>query len=232
MLQNAETFRGYALGASDGEIGKVTDLYFDDETWTVRYFVVKTGNWLGDRHVLVTPRRIGRAQPDRKVLNANLTRAEVKASPRAESDRPVSECMDVLYSPYHFWPPAYELEGCGDDADVHLRSMEEVEGYAVAATDGNIGHVAGFIVEDTDWLIRYLLVDTRNLWPGKHVLMSPEWVEEIDWNVRWVRVNLSREVIKDSPEFDRDAAVTREYESDLCHFYDREGYWTREPCSD
>jgi hypothetical protein len=92
--------------------------------------------------------------------------------------------------------------------------------------------VAGFIVEDTDWLIRYLLVDTRNLWPGKHVLMSPEWVEEIDWNVRWVRVNLSREVIKDSPEFDRDAAVTREYESDLCHFYDREGYWTREPCSD
>jgi hypothetical protein len=92
--------------------------------------------------------------------------------------------------------------------------------------------VTGFIVDDSSWVIRYLVVDTRNLWPGKDVLMSPEWLEAVDWNRHGVRVNLARSVIKESPEFDGLMPVTREYESDLCRFYRRQGYWSREPCPD
>lgn len=232
MLRNAETVVHSTLRASDGEVGKVGDLYFDDQTWTVRYFLVRAGNWLSGKRVLITPRRVSGVEEDGKVIEANLTREEVKASPPAESDRPVSECMDLLFSPHHFYPSSYEPEECGEDADVHLRSIEEVGRYTVAATDGDIGHVAGFIVDDTDWVIRYLIVDTRNFWPGKHVLLSPEWIGEVDWNWDRVIVDLSRDAIKESPEFDPDAPVARSYESDLCRFYNREGYWTKEPCPD
>ncbi len=232
MLRNVDTLLGSALGASDGEIGKVGDLYFDDQGWAVRYLVVQTGGLFKNRKVLITPWRVSRVDAERRVLEADLTQAEVAASPDAESDKPLSECMEILYYPHHFWPPSYEDERCGDDADVHLRSMDEVRRYAVAATDGDIGHVAGFVVDDSDWMVRYLIVDTRTLWPGKHVLVSQQWIEEADWNADRLRVNLTRAAIKESPAYDTHAAVTREYETDLCRFYNREGYWTQEPCAD
>ena len=229
MLLSAEMIRGYKLEASDGEVGKVADLYFDDDTWTVRYIVVQTGNWLGDHRVLITPRRVDRVEQDRKVIEANLTRVEVKASPPAESDKPVSECMEIIFSPRPFSSPAYESERCSENADVHLRSTKEVEGYTLTATDGDIGHVAGFIVDDIDWVIRYLVVDTRDLWPGKNVLVSPEWVEEVDWNTSRLRFDVRGAAIKDAPEYSPGSPVTREYEVELCHFYNLEGYWDR-PC--
>lgn len=230
MLRRAETVRGHTLVGRDGEIGKITDLYFDDQSWRVRYFVVDTGNWLQERQVLISPRRIGQVQPDREVVETTLTRAEVETCPPAEEHKPVSEQLEMLYFPYHFWPPKYEVEQ-PTGADVHLRSMEEVQGYTVAASDGDIGHVARFIVDDEDWTIRYLDVDTRSLWPSKHVLMSPEWIEAVDWNASRVRVALRRDVIKDSPEYDPEIPITREYETELCEHYHREGYWTRDGCA-
>jgi len=77
-----------------------------------------------------------------------------------------------------------------------------------------------------------LSTGTGSVWSGKHVLMSPEWIEEVDWNASRVRVNLVRAAIKDSPEYDTDSPVTREYESNLCRFYNLEGYWTHETCPD
>jgi hypothetical protein len=227
MLRNADTMRGYRLGAADGEIGKVSDLYFDDDTWTIRYFVVQTGTWLDDKRVLIAPRRIGKVEADREVLDTSLTREEVEASPPAASDKPVSECMEVIFHPYYAFPPAFEAEDCRKDTDVHLRSMKAVEGYTVAATDGDIGRVAGFILDDADWAVRYVEVDTGSLWPGKHVLVSPEWIEEVDWNVTSVRVSLARATIKDAPEYDRHAVVARQYETDLYQYYGREPYWRR-----
>lgn len=231
MLISAETMRGYKLEANDGEVGKTTDLYFDDDTWTVRYVVVQTGNWLGDHRVLITPRRVDRVARDHKIIETNLTRAEVKASPPADSDKPVSECMEIIFRPTYFAPPPYELERCDENADVHLRSTKEVDGYKVAASDGDIGHVVDFIVDDTDWVIRYLVVDTRDLWPGKHVLVSPEWVEEVDWNTHRVSVSVRRAAIQYAPEFSSGSPVTREYEEALCRFYNLEGYWDR-PCDE
>lgn len=232
MLRYAKALRGYKLGAGDEEIGKVIDLYFDDLTWAVRYFVVRTGGWFEDRRVLVAPGRIGPVGEDDEILKTTLTRAEVEASPPAESERPLSECMEVVFYPYHFWPPDYESRECDPSTQAHLRSMEEVEGYTVAAKDGDIGHVEGFIVDDTNWVVRYLAVDTRNYWPGKHVLVSPEWTREVNYNSGQVIVDLERDVIKESPEVDLDEPISREYETDLCRFYGREGYWSREGCLD
>ena len=63
-----------------------------------------------------------------------------------------------------------------NDDDPHLRSIEAVTGYHIHASDGEIGHVEDFLIEDADWSIRYLVVDTKNWWPGKKVLISPRSV--------------------------------------------------------
>lgn len=226
MLRKAKTLRGYTVRASDGEIGKLSDLYFDDQTWTVRYFVAQAGSWSPEKRVLIAPRRIGAVDQDLETIDTTLALAEVKTCRPAECDMPLSERMEVLHQPQHFWPTIFDLNDQVRQTEAHLRSMEEVEGYAVAAIDGDIGHVDGFVVDDTDWVVRYLTVNTRNLWPGgKHVLMSPEWIKEVDWSQAKVHVDLPRTVIKESPEFDPDLPLSREYEADLCHFYDREGYW-------
>lgn len=228
VLRRAENIRGYELRARDGKIGKVADMYFDDQTWTVRHVVAQTGSWLEDKRVLLSPRKVTGLDPDQKVVEADVARAEVEVCKAVDCEKPISERADILYFPHQFWPPAFEASDMLEAGDVHLRSMEEVKGYRVAATDGDIGVVVGFIIDDADWVIRYFEVDTTILWPGGHVLMSPEWIDEVEWHLGRVRVNLPRAAIKESPEFDPHGPVTREYETELCRFYKRQGYWERE----
>lgn len=101
-----------------------------------------------------------------------------------------------------------------------------VTGYHIAATDGNIGHVEDFLVEDATWAIRYMIVDTRNWWPGKKVLVSPEWIERVDWSDSKVYVGVTREQIKKSPAYDPSGPVERDYETQLHDHYRRPNYWT------
>lgn len=109
--------------------------------------------------------------------------------------------------------------------EVHLCSTQEVAGYHIAATDGEIGHVEDFILEDDCWAIRYLAIDTRNWLPGKKVIVSPQWISLIDWAQRKVHVNLSREGVKQSPEYDSSKLISREYETQLYRHHDQTGYW-------
>ena len=109
--------------------------------------------------------------------------------------------------------------------DVHLRNTEEVSSYHIAATDGEIGRVEDFIVEDDSWTIRYLAIDTRNWWPGRKVMVSPQWIAAIDWAQAKVHVNLSRHGIKQSPEYDSSKLISREYETQLYRHYGQTGYW-------
>ena len=107
------------------------------------------------------------------------------------------------------------------DDDPHLRSIEEIFGYHIHADDGEIGHVEDFLVEDADWSIHYLIVDTKNWWPGKKVLVSPRSVQEIDWTDKLVKINVDRQEVKDSPAYYAAATVDRDYEKRFHGYYDR-----------
>ena len=110
--------------------------------------------------------------------------------------------------------------------DVHLRSTGKVTGYHVQASDESIGHVEGFIFDDESWAIRYLVVDTRNWWPGgKRVLVATHWIDRIDWTERKVHTTLTRNAVKTSPEYEASATIDRKYETRLHDAYGREGYW-------
>jgi hypothetical protein len=112
--------------------------------------------------------------------------------------------------------------------DRHLRSTYGVSGHHIQALDGEIGHVEDFIIDDETWAIRYLIIDTHNWWPGKKVLVSPQWIESVSWGERKVFVNLSREVIKRSPLYTEESLLTRDYEIGLHQHYNRQGYWVDE----
>jgi hypothetical protein len=128
-------------------------------------------------------------------------------------------------------PTATERETAPDAAqrgDSHLRSMREITGYAIQARDGEIGHVEDFIVDDATWAIRYMAVDTKNWWPGKKVLVAPHWITSVSWLDQSVAVDLTRESIKRSPEYDPSTLLNREYETRLYHHYGRKPYWEAE----
>jgi PRC-barrel domain len=112
-------------------------------------------------------------------------------------------------------------------ADAHLRSSAEVGGYRVEAADGEIGHVAGFLVEGETWGIRYIEVATRNWWPGKKVLVSPAWIERVSWADASIYAALSRQTIQSAPEYTESMGVNREYEADLYRHYGQATYWAR-----
>jgi hypothetical protein len=110
-------------------------------------------------------------------------------------------------------------------SDPHLRSAREVTGYAIQARDGDLGHVADFIVDDESWVLRYMVVDTRNWWPGKHVLVSPRWIESVSWTQSSVVVDLLRETMKAGKEYDPSTLLNRADEARLHQGLQRVPYW-------
>jgi hypothetical protein len=111
-----------------------------------------------------------------------------------------------------------------DDADPHLRSAVEVIGYHMAAKDGSVGHVQDFVTETSNWGLRYLIIDTRNWWPGNRVLLSPYAVKSINWADQQVLTDVTREQVKGSPPWEPAHPVDRDYEVRLHGYYNWPGY--------
>ncbi len=251
MFNKVKTLNGYTLHGLDGEIGKVEEFYFDDRHWAIRYLIVDTGNWLTGRQVLISPYALVAVNKEEQFIDINLTKKQIEDGPSLDSDKPVSRQFEVDYYRYYEWPmywggpymwgsyPSYPYlvrdpeigkKSSQDEKewDPNLRSTHEVTGYHIHATDGDIGHVEDFVIDDQTWAIRYLIIDTRNWWPGKKVLISPQWIENIDWGESMVFINLSREAIRQSPEYTEEALLTRDYEVGLHQHYGRQGYWIDE----
>ncbi|MEO8546250.1 MAG: PRC-barrel domain-containing protein, partial [Burkholderiaceae bacterium] len=104
MLRNVDDLYGFSLAASDGPIGEVRDCYFDDETWTIRFFLVETGSWLGSRRVLISPIAIHGLNWDAKSLATSLTREQVKGSPDVDTQKPVARQHEVEQFGYYGYP--------------------------------------------------------------------------------------------------------------------------------
>lgn len=111
MLRNLNDLRGYALRASDGDVGTVKDFYFDDDHWAVRYLIVETGSWLSSRKVLISPVSIGTPDHDQKVLPVSITREQVRSSPDIDTDKPVSRQHEVDYLGYYGYPVYWDSVG-------------------------------------------------------------------------------------------------------------------------
>ncbi|HET9869491.1 MAG TPA: PRC-barrel domain-containing protein [bacterium] len=248
MLFKIEQLKGYQLQSFDGKIGGVKEFYFDDHHWTVRYLVADTGRWLTDRQVLISPYALAGVNGPEKTISVALTRKQIEESPSLDSDKPVSRQFEEEYHGFYGWPMYWggpymwgAYPGLMRDRekqaeppparrawDPHLCSSRSVTGHTVQASDGEIGHVDDFILDDETWAVRYLVVDTGNWWPGKKVLVSTRWIESVGWDRSKVFVGLTRETIQQSPEYDGESLVVRDYEAELHRHYNRRGYWEEE----
>ena len=108
--------------------------------------------------------------------------------------------------------------------DPHLRSCESIVGYHIHATDGEIGHVASFLIDEETFAVRYLVVDTSNWWMGHKVLIAPPWISGVHWSDKAVSVDLSRDSVKLAPPYVSPAEWTRQHDSSLYRHYGRSGY--------
>jgi hypothetical protein len=225
MLRSIKDLHGCTVSAIDGDIGTVDQVYFDDGAWAVRYLVVKTGHWLRERSVLISPYSIKHTDPGSNVVHLNLTQQTVRDSPGVDTHRPVSrqnevECLRHYNYPAYWggpnlWgmgpyprfdpaevgsdlapvPPQSEPQAIRSPDDVHLRSTGEVMGYRLDAVDGGFGHVYGFIYDDEAWAIRYLCIDTRSFWHG-----GKEILLAAHWIARvdWLAQTVTTELTRDS----------------------------------
>jgi hypothetical protein len=249
MLNKAKTVKGYKLDSLDGEIGKVKEFYFDDQHWAIRYLVAETGNWLLNRQVLISPYALVAVNNGKQQIEINLTKKQIEDSPSLDSDKPVSRQFEDAYYGFYGWPlywggpnvwGAYPFIVRDPEQwtvntpvektwDPYLRSTNDVTGHHIQAADGEIGHVEDFIIDDETWAIRYMIINTQNWWPGKKVLLSPQWIERVSWLESKVFVNLTRETIRQAPEYTEGSLLTRDYETELHRHYNRQGYWFDEP---
>ncbi len=241
MLRNASGIIGNSVKATDGAIGSIDDMLFDDEQWVLRWIVVDTGNWLPGRRVLLPPQVFGTPDPVSDAVPVDLDREQIKASPPADGDRPVSRQQEAELFAHYGWDPYWgtgsgypgtplnlppqALQGASDtdgkarQDDPHLRSMNSVRRYFIQAMDGEIGHAQDFLIDDTNWRIAYLIVDTRNWWPGKQVLVSPRWLDEVSWSQQKIFVALERDRIRNSPAYNPGKELDAEYETELEQYY-------------
>lgn len=250
MMRSIKEIMGYTIGAKDGDIGKVVDFFFEENDWKVRYLVAETGPWLFGKKVLVSPSAFS-GTPDWKsqTFPVNITKEKVKTSPEMDEHKPVSREKELEILKYYNWPVYWdygvamdagagispvvinELEekinkGQFKDRDNDLRSSKEVIGYKLEAKDGNIGEVTDLIVEEKTWDIRYLVVDVNDLLPGGKVLVAVKWADSISWPESKVLVKmLTKEKVKDCPEYDPSKPVNRKYEEQLYDYYGRPKYW-------
>jgi hypothetical protein len=258
MLWNASAISGHAIEASDGQLGSVHDLLFEDVGWGIRWLVVDTGKWLAGRKVLLPPSALGQPDRARRRFPVRLTVRQVKDSPDIDTDKPVSRQIEAHVYNHYGWDPYWgsslspisnaiatpfpmgntmapfvaprhlsdtkprrpgSAEPQSNEGNPHLRSIAAVTGYHIHATDGEIGHVEDFLVDDVAWRIRYMMVDTRNWRHGEKVLIAPGSVREIDWADRLIHLDVDRRKVRDSPSYDPSITVDRDYEEKLLTYY-------------
>lgn len=250
MLIGVKGLHGTTIHAKDGEIGKVDEVLFDDNHWTVRYLIVDTGHWLARHKVLLSPLSFEPAGWNGLPLNVNLTKEQIENSPGVDTDQPVSRQWEMEYNGYYSWPyywggmgswgtywyPGALLTNSVADAewrnkstdhahehdDSSLRSTKEVSGYAIYATDGHIGHIDDFIVDDETWMIRYLVVNNLDWWHSKRVLLPPDWIGAVNWARRTVTVDVTKDQVKNAPAWEYNSPINSTFEDTLYKYYARQ----------
>jgi len=267
MLHSVKDLENSTISATDGQIGHVKDIYFDDEVWTVRYLVVNTGFWLSGRMVLISPISLRKPDWQGQTFPAVITKEQVKNSPSINTDKPISRQNEEQYLNYFGYPfywsgmsiwgdghfpyamepyyAGYEVDHAGQlrqieayariehtrrsNDDPHLRSCKNVDGYQLEASDGEIGHITDFLIDEKTWAIRYIVIETSHWWSGHKVLIAPEWITGVHWPEKTVSVDLSRESVRNSPNYDPKTEWNKELDIGLYEHYDRQAYWDDVP---
>lgn len=242
MKRNIKDLLGFAIETVDEEKATAQDVLFDEELWVVRYLEADFGNLFKSRRVLIPKSFLEMPNWEMKNFPIELRKADIEMCPRLENHLPVSrKYEEELFKHYEilpYWTSA-QAGALGmyypprplkvphqvvdeEDIDSRLRSYNEVTGYKINALDGSFGHVTDMIVDDSEWQILYLVIDTKNWVPwSRKVIIPIDFTDEISYENREISINLHTETIKNSPEYKSAESISRELEEAFYDFYSR-----------
>ena len=227
MLQSVRQMIGRPIRTTDGMIGKSVDAYFDDYFWVLRYLVLDSVNWLAGRNILLAPAVIGRPDWTAEYIPVALTQNQMAESLGIETNSPISPNKESVLSislsgdlhegdpPLVLGPRPSDIGVQGRESldhqgtpqpktqdDPHLRSAKEIMGYNVQTMDSAVlGFLDDLIMDDSNWELSYLVVDTRDWLPGKEVLVTPQHIRFISWKEHAVHLNLWQDSVKRCPKY-------------------------------
>lgn len=195
MLHLARRVIGSTVRAPDGDIGVLQDFYYSEDDWVIRYLLVEAGGWLDDRHVVIPAEAVQGAWGRDGIL-VGLSQQTVARGPFRTA---LSGAAVVA-------PEGIDLVG---DLSVRtmLRSIRGGAGSHLHAVDGDIGHVDDFLIEESDWRMPYLLVDTSNRIGGRAVIVRTDLVRRLDTGAKSLSLTVTREQVRNGPTFDTIAGL-------------------------
>jgi PRC-barrel domain len=218
MLHDLKTVIGSSVFATDGEIGNVRNLLFDDCTWTIHYLVVDVGSWLTRKDLVLPITAIERPDWEKKAFHLRLTKKQARDSPGVDAEEPVSRQQEIAMKQYFGSLACWVDSGLGASTiptgrkypvhtkqDPHLRSIWNLSGYPVWTTDGELGYLESFIMDETSWHLGYLSVRAGDWLSGGSLLVPTNSVESISWADRRIDLYQTRKglrrssVAEDSP---------------------------------
>ena len=216
--------------------------------------MVDTIKWLPGKKVLLSPISFDHVDSKNSTVNVLASTDTVKNAPNKNENEPVSKQDEVNLANHYGWPNYWSTVGPwggfanpsvlavsnkvaeiqdATEADYidehHLRSVNEIKGdftgYSVEGSDGKIGHVSDFVIDDTNWEISYLVVETSRLLVGNFILIAKDWVQDIHWSDKKVFVDIAEEQAKEAADFDTEKPITREYEAELYSKLGKPKHW-------
>lgn len=222
MLREASHLLGEAIDACDGRLGVVDDLYFDDQTWMVRYALVRTGVPFRREHLLIEPGAIAKPEWPSRHLGVWLSRREARGPNAANAVEAAS--LVPLPAPEHHQHGRTHARMLEDARTLlsdgsHLRSLREGLTYRLSARDGSAGRMRDFVLDDSTWAITHVAVDVELFIGSKPVLVPPQFIEAVDPVGCAVRTTLSRHALGGAPRFQSLALMSRLYQMCVFDYY-------------
>ncbi|WP_416149261.1 PRC-barrel domain-containing protein [Salipaludibacillus sp. HK11] len=240
MLLHYSWLTSYTVFGNDGAFGQVEDVYFDEEMWTVRYIVIKTGATFLSAKLFVSPVSIDKIDHVNETIRLSISKDEAKKAPDF-GEEPVSRKREHDFSLYYRMNPywigsgvwgsantAREMsqqevqvtEETMEDDNPRVHEARHVTRYELAVNDGTFGKIDDLLVDESSFRINYFIADTKKWLPGgKKVLISPQWIKEIEWAAARIRIDVTRDQLESAPEYRRDLDITDERESYLWLHY-------------
>lgn len=228
MQRNINSLTGYTMVATDGEIGNIIEFYFDDETWFVRYLILKTGDWLAGRKILISPDALKKTSWTTGVFSVNISKEQIRDSPNIDTNKPVYRSQEIeLYAHYDWesdWGSQFyeggsmgksnavpvldrEILTSAEKADIrsnqnlHLRSTAKVLNFRIHSTDGEIGPLVDFVMDDQTWQILFLVAKIRKSPNDKKILIPVEHIRKVEWEQVNILLDINTAVVESSELF-------------------------------
>ncbi len=249
MLMHFKSWlKSFDVVGKDEDFGSVDDALIDEKDLTIRYFTVKTGNWFSGEKMYISPASIESINVNDEVITTDITKEEAENAPRLEGRELIDRTYETNFhthyglNPYWtgpgVWGTSFTARELAAQQPVAMPEPEEdskgepeiykakdIIRYEFAAQDDSFGQVEDLLIEEDSYKVRYFVIDTRKFFGGKKVLISADWVENIDWIKAQIQTNVTKEQVENSPEYLPEIPLSREMEVDLYSYYNRAPYW-------